>query len=371
MFFISRFLFVSLHFQVFPLMKKILRIILLIINLLVAAALILSTMAGVIEPSRMAFVSILSYGFFLFLMANVVFVIIWLFLSRWEFLVSVAAIAVRFSFVPLFFQVGGTLDVEPAENTLKVMTLNTHAFKGVDSDTLMRADSGATLFLKMIDQEQPDVMCLQEFFRPRRMSIVDSLEARGYTYHYGVHGKNTRSQSILFSRCKMLKGYDMDRKSKFYADIEKNGKTVRVCCVHLDSYQLDEDDLESFENLSHAKTDSSTHRLMKKFAETTRQHEREWKEELKPLVEESQVPLIIAGDFNDTPASYIYQQATDLLSDPYVEQGRGFGTTYHGPYPAFRIDYILHSHDLEALSYKRIPSPISDHYPIVVTLKIS
>lgn len=352
-------------------MKKILRIILLIINLFAVAALILSTLAGAIEPSRMVLVSILSYGYFLFLLANVVFVIIWLCLSRWEFLISVAAIVVRFSFVPLFFQVGGTVDAEPEDNTLKVLSFNTHAFKGLDSDTLMRADSGAMLFLQLIDREQPDVMCLQEFFRPRRMSIVDSLEARGYTYHYGVHGKNTRSQGILFSRCKMLKGYDMDRQSKFYADIEKNGCTVRVCSVHLDSYQLNDDDLESFENLSHAKTDSSTHQLMKKFAETTRQHEREWEDELKPLVENSPVPLIIAGDFNDTPASFIYQKATELLSDPYVEQGRGFGTTYHGPYPAFRIDYILHSHDLEALSYKRIPSPISDHYPIVVTLKMN
>lgn len=352
-------------------MKKILCIILLIINLIAAAALILSTLAGAVEPSRMAVISILSYGYFIFLLANVVFIIIWLFLSRWEFLVSVAAIAVRFSFVPLFFQVGGTLDVEPEDNTLKILTLNAHSFKGLDNDTLMTADSGALMFLELLDREQPDVMCLQEFFRPKHVSLVDSIEARGYQYHYGVHGSNTRSQAILFSRCKMLKGYDMDRKSKFYADIEKNGHTVRVCCVHLDSYQLDEDDLESFENLSHAKADSTTHRLMKKFAETTRQHEREWKEELKPLVEESSVPLIIAGDFNDTPASYIYQQATDLLSDPYVEQGRGFGTTYHGPYPAFRIDYILHSHDLEALSYKRIPSAISDHYPIVVTLRMN
>ena len=350
-------------FKCSVLMKKILRIILLIINLLAAAALILSTLAGVVEPSRMVVISILSYGYFIFLMANVVFIIIWLFMSRWEFLVSVAAIAVRFSFVPLFFQVGGTLDAEPEDNTLKILTLNTHAFKGQDSDTLMKADSGAVLFLELIDREQPDVMCLQEFFRPRHVSIVDSLEARGYTYHYGVHGKNTRSQAILFSRCNMVKGYNMDRKSKFYVDLEKNKKTVRVCCVHLDSYQLNDDDLESFEKLSHAKTDSSTHRLMKKFAETTRQHEREWKED-------STVPIIIAGDFNDTPASYIYQKATDLLADPYVEQGRGFGTTYHGPYPAYRIDYILHSHDLEALSYKRITSAVSDHYPIVVTLRL-
>jgi endonuclease/exonuclease/phosphatase family metal-dependent hydrolase len=191
--------------------------------------------------------------------------------------------------------------VEPADDQIKLMTFNTHAFGGLDSDTAMTTDSGAVLFLSIVDEEQPDVMCLQEFFRPKHVSLVDSIEARGYQYHYGVHGSNTRSQAILFSRCKMLKGYDMDRKSKFYADIEKNGQTVRVCCVHLDSYQLDEDDLESFENLSHAKADSTTHRLMKKFAETTRQHEREWKEELKPLVEESTVPLIIAGDFNDTP----------------------------------------------------------------------
>ena len=44
-----------------PVMKKILCIILLIINLIAAAALILSTLAGAVEPSRMAVISILSY----------------------------------------------------------------------------------------------------------------------------------------------------------------------------------------------------------------------------------------------------------------------------------------------------------------------
>ena len=160
------------------------------------------------------------------------------------------------------------------------------------------------------------------------------------------------------------------KKTKFHVDLQKGDHRVRICCVHLDSYELNDSDYESFERLSHAKTDSSTHQLLKKFAETTRRHEQEWKEELLPLVQSSQVPIIIAGDFNDTPASYIYQQATHLLSDPYVEQGRGFGTTYRGPFPAFRIDYILYSRDMEALSYKRISTPISDHYPIVTDLRL-
>jgi len=348
-------------------MRKFFRTILLIINLLFVIAMLVSTLAGVIPPSKIWWVSILSYGYFILLLANIVFIIIWLCLSRWEFLISVAAIAIRYAFVPLFFQVGGTLEVAPNDNTLKVMAFNTHSFTGLDSDTLMTRDSGAVLFLEMLDEEQPDVMSLQECYVGGRVNLLDSFMARGYVHHYGVHGNNTRSPLVLYSRYPFSHVYNMHDPAKFYVDIEKNGHQVRVCCVHLDSYQLDNEDLRSFEQLSHAQYDStSTHKLLHKFKETTRCHEQEWNEDLKPLVENSTIPVIIAGDFNDTPASYIYQQATKLLSDPYVEQGRGFGTTYHGPYPAFRIDYILHTDDIKALSYKRLKTNISDHYPIVV-----
>ena len=70
-------------------MKKVLRIILLTINLLLVAVFLLSTMAGQIAPSKMAYVSILSYGYVMFLVTNILYIIIWLALSRWEFLRSV------------------------------------------------------------------------------------------------------------------------------------------------------------------------------------------------------------------------------------------------------------------------------------------
>ena len=188
-------------------------------------------------------------------------------------------------------------------------------------------------------------------------------------HHYGVHGSNAASQVILFTRLPMVRTHDIDRQSMFAVDVRKGDKEMRVCCVHLNSYQLTDKDMEGFENLSHAKPDSNTHRMLGKFKETTLRHEQEWKEKLLPKVEESELPFVLVGDFNDTPASYIYQRATELLEDPYVEQGRGFGTTYHGPYPAYRIDYVLHTPDLEALSYKRVNTYISDHYPVVVSLK--
>lgn len=353
-------------------MRKFLRTIFLIINILLAVAMLISTLAGVIPPTKVWWVSILSYGYFPLLLVNVAFIIVWLCLSRWEFLISVVAIAVRYAFMPLFFQIGGTLEVVPNDNTLKVMTFNTHSFNGLDDNTCMARDSGVVLFLKLIDEEQPDVMSLQECYDKGKVNLLDSLEARGYVHHHGVHGNRTRSPLVLYSRSPILRVSSISGPSKFYADVAKNGRQVRICCVHLDSYKLDNDDLRSFEQLSHAKYDrSSTRKILRKFKETTRCHEQEWKEDLKPLVESCDIPIIIAGDYNDTPASYIYQQATKLLCDPYVEQGRGFGTTYHGPFPAFRIDYILHSNDIEALSYKRIKTNISDHYPVVVQFDLN
>ena len=134
----------------------------------------------------------------------------------------------------------------------------------------------------------------------RKIGILkEKLAERGYKYHYGVHGESKPSLNTLFSRWPIVRGEMMDKKTKFHVDLQKGDHRVRICCVHLDSYELNDSDYESFERLSHAKTDSSTHRLLKKFAETTRRHEQEWKEELLPLVQSSQVPIIIAGDFNN------------------------------------------------------------------------
>lgn len=353
-------------------MKKFFRSILLVLNVLVVVAMLVSTLAGVIPPSRIVWVSILSYGYFLLLLANLLFIIVWLCLSRWEFLISAAAIAIRYAFVPLFFQVGGTMKVEPGEHTLKVMSFNAHSFTGLDEDTLMTRDSGAVIFLHLLDEERPDVMCLQECYTGGKVNMLDSLVARGYKYYAGVHGQNTRSPLVLYSLHPIINLNTMDKASKLYADIVKNGHPVRICCVHLDSYQLDESDLKGFEQLTHAQyDDTTTHKILRKFKETVRCHETEWREELEPLVSSTRIPMILAGDFNDTPASYIYQSATRLLRDSYVEQGRGFGTTYHGPYPAFRIDYILHSDNIEALSYRRLKTNVSDHYPIVVQFNLA
>ena len=67
-------------------MKKIVKLILLILNTVALLLLLASTMAGHIAPSRFIWFSLLSYGYLYLLIVNVLFVVVWLALSSKWFL---------------------------------------------------------------------------------------------------------------------------------------------------------------------------------------------------------------------------------------------------------------------------------------------
>jgi endonuclease/exonuclease/phosphatase (EEP) superfamily protein YafD len=79
----------------------------------------------------------------------------------------------------------------------------------------------------------------------------------------------------------------------------------------------------------------------------------------------SPYPIILCGDFNDTPTSFTYKQLSEGLNDSFANAGLGIGQTYNGKFPALRIDYILYSPELEIVNFKTSEVSLSDHYPII------
>jgi endonuclease/exonuclease/phosphatase (EEP) superfamily protein YafD len=75
-------------------------------------------------------------------------------------------------------------------------------------------------------------------------------------------------------------------------------------------------------------------------------------------------PVIICGDFNDPPVSYTYRKISHGFADAFMRSGWGIGSTYHGPMPSFRIDYIMHSKQFISMDYRRIKFDYSDHFPV-------
>ena len=63
---------------------------------------------------------------------------------------------------------------------------------------------------------------------------------------------------------------------------------------------------------------------------------------LHEYISKSPYPVILCGDFNDTPTSYTYHTVRGGLRDAFVDSGTGMSGTYAGKLPSFRIDYILY-----------------------------
>ena len=352
-------------------MKKF-RIILLVFNIIAALGLIATTLAGAIAPSSGILPSILAYGFLPMLLLNVVLALVWLFMGRWEFLVSAGTILIRFSYIGLFFQIGGTSEVPSREehpHLISLLSYNLHNFGGNGFESTPK-DTNALLFLDLVREEQPDLLCLQEYVAVKGLNVTDSLTVMGYNHFYGSRGNESKpSGTVVFSKLPITYVKRIDQQ-KVLVELMKDDRRFRLCCVHMDSYAFSLDEREDIDQLRHGKLDSSSRHTLSKGKETVLKHEEEWLNHLCPLVRDCSIPLIFAGDMNDIPSSWLYSQITDYLDDTYRDEGSGFGSTYNGSFPRFRIDMVFRSKEFTTLSYRRIHTDISDHYPVLVSLEL-
>ena len=89
-------------------------------------------------------------------------------------------------------------------------------------------------------------------------------------------------------------------------------------------------------------------------------------------INECPYPIILCGDFNDSPASFSYNKITHGLKDSFRGSGKGTGTTYIGKdFPSYRIDYIAHDKQFNDFQYTVCKDlAVSDHYPIYTYISI-
>ena len=82
---------------------------------------------------------------------------------------------------------------------------------------------------------------------------------------------------------------------------------------------------------------------------------------VKEAMADCPYPIIVLGDFNDTPQSYTYEQLRDGRQDAFIERGRGWGATFLKPFSLLRIDYILHDKELKCTEFSSTSEIASDH----------
>ena len=81
-------------------------------------------------------------------------------------------------------------------------------------------------------------------------------------------------------------------------------------------------------------------------------------------------PFVLGGDLNATPDDGVLQPLRAAgLRDAWAECGSGDGFTYPADKPVKRIDYLWLSGTVHCASAQVLDTQISDHRPVLVTMK--
>ena len=266
------------------------------------------------------------------------------------------------------------------EKVWKVMSYNVRLFDLYNWYENKETNKRLEIF-KYLKENNPDVLCFQEFYQqdhpsefPTRDSLIPYLGMKDYheRYSYKLYGRQNFGIS-MFSKYPMIaKGevtfqYDDVDSDNYciYADIVKGKDTLRVYNIHLQSIKFRKDDYAAFEADENyvAPKQSAWKALYEKLRIAYPRRADQAKRVMKHA-NSSPYPVIICGDFNDTPMSYVYNQFNNSLIDAFRKSGSGIGNTYVGRIPAGRIDYIFHSDQLVSTNFKIQKQALSDHRAI-------
>ncbi len=241
---------------------------------------------------------------------------------------------------------------EHQPDTIRVLNYNIRYGRGMDDVLDLRRIADIIL------ETDSDIVALQEVdvgvARSYRFDLMKVLS--GYTGLEPVFYKNIPHQSGeygngILSRYPVFSSRNYhfivegggEQRGLLQAEIDINGQKLVVMNTHLD-HSPDE-----------------TQRLMsvEQIVETKRAYRG--------------MPVLITGDFNDTPGSQTHLNMKEYFEDVWEVLGEGDGYTFRSDGPDRRIDYVFYTNNLAGETSKQLrpvsievlDTQASDHLPIL------
>ena len=219
-----------------------------------------------------------------------------------------------------------------------------------------------------------DIKCFQEFYCDKTDKTYNTIEKikKTHPYYYfepfHVNSQGGSFGMAIFSKFPIEKKGSIHFKEKsnnqvLYADIIMGRNTIRVFNIHLQSMNIDDEELTNTANNNHFK------RLLLKALLSYRRGAISRSKQVDKLLQEinlSPYPVFVCGDLNEPPLSYAYQQLSENLYNAHEEAGSGLGVTHNGKIPFLRIDNQFYQKDICIQSFEVLNSKThSDHFPLI------
>lgn len=305
--------------------------------------LLLSTFANAwVAPNYFSKLNLLSLAFPYLIILHLLLTIIWFFKQKKIAIVFLLSTFIFYNPVRRWVNFTPKQTAQSHQKDIKVLTFN-----------VKYGSSGWPTVKKYITDQNADIILVQE-------KDTSTALRKDLVKYPSV---------ILKTKHKILRQGDLinddSKGNSFYADININGKIIRVINVYLEPFRLNKNMLGMQDENFEKKEKNKMAALFSRLIPTFKTHEEQVKK-IRKAVDRSPYPVILAGDFNSVPNSWEYYNLGRNLDDAFVEAGNGSSTSFHDYKFPLRIDYIFTSKSITPLNYKVDYSvKLSDHYPVI------
>jgi endonuclease/exonuclease/phosphatase family metal-dependent hydrolase len=365
----------------------------IICNIIAVVVFLIACLAAYLNAATYWYIALLGVGFIFLTAILVGFFIFWLlFKSKWA-LLSLFALAAGWFQVHALFATNlfTSYDLAKEPGSFRVLTWNVSRWD--EMNKIYKGGSSNRLkMFEYIREQNADILCFQEFFESRdakefAVNIPYIKKELNYPYHYfasdhitwnGIyeHGVAifsrypiTDSFRVRYPGPDSLKGSE----SLIRVTIDMNGRKINVFTTHLQSFLFSGKEYRGLKNIKKADNRDSVldagRSIISKFRRSYGLRSQQ-ANIVKGLLDNSEYPEIICGDFNDVPNSYTYFTIKGDRQDAF-SKSFGLGRTFVFISPTLRIDYILADNAFEILQYKKTRLPYSDHFPVMADFKFA
>jgi len=347
-------------------MRHLFKAIVRIISVVVVVLTLLSYLCPLVNPGYFRWLAFFGTAFPWFLLFNLILTAFWTWRLNRFALYHVGVIALGWQYVTGFVGFEFSKMPQPA-NAFTVATHNLGGLYRGKKFSSQARESVADAYVGFLKENGvPDILCTQETSGKFYRLIAEKL---GYANTF-----NLKKGTVILSKYPMEAGGDIPfgntANSSIWVDIRIDKHLLRVYNLHLQSNsvtQTTEKVIETHE-LDEGETWNTIGKVLGKVGNAT-SIRAEQALMLRKHIEKSPNPVLICGDFNDTPNSFVFTTLAAGLKDSFRERGLGLGTTFGGALPLLRIDYILTDPSVQAYNCRTIhDSAFSDHFPVFSVL---
>lgn len=347
-------------------------------NLAIVVLMLLVGFSDRIDPEQHPLLACAGMTFPIFLLANLLMLCFWTLFAWRKLWIPVAGFIL--AYVPINIYMPVRAMESPPDDALKLVSYNVCGY----GSTITQGDHFDSIF-SYLRHQQADIICLQEdndtwrsaddrfaqyFAHTARVKI--SCDETKWANHVGLY---TRYPILRSERIDLTTSTRVNGAAAFYLQVGSD--TMLVVGCHLENIHLNKKDRQQYKEILKGSMERDTAQAEGKMllgklsgafkiraaqAKTIRSYIKEHRES---------GPVIVCGDFNDTPISFTRHTIAEGLTDCFSASGRGLGLSYNQKGFNFRIDHILCSEDLtpyHCLVDRKISE--SDHYPVVCWLKM-